>query len=89
MSRSRRLAIRWGIHALERMTLHGVDLEEVREIVAQGERIEDYPGDRPYPERPSPGLAGWAAGARGGGLLPRRGVPDRDGLPPGPGTVGC
>jgi hypothetical protein len=49
----------WGIHALERMTLHGVDLEEVREIVARGERIEDYPGDQPYP---SALLLGWPSG---------------------------
>jgi Domain of unknown function (DUF4258) len=57
--REPRLTIRWGIHALERMTLHRIDLEEVRQVVAENERIEDYPDDQPYP---SALLLGWSSG---------------------------
>ena len=59
MSPGRRLAIRWGLHSLRRMAVHGVDLEEVREVLAQGERIEDYPDDQPYP---SALMLGWPGG---------------------------
>lgn len=41
--------IRWGVHALQRMVQHGIDLEEVREVVTAGELVEDYPDDHPYP----------------------------------------
>ena len=27
----------------------GIDLEDVREVVTGGERIEEYPDDHPYP----------------------------------------
>ena len=31
------------------MRAERIDLEDVRDVVTGGERIEDYPDDRPYP----------------------------------------
>jgi hypothetical protein len=41
--------LEWQRHALERMVERGVTRAEVREVLLGGERIEDYPGDRPLP----------------------------------------
>lgn len=36
-------------HALRRMLSRGIRSQEVREALARGERIEDYPDDTPLP----------------------------------------
>uniref|UniRef100_A0A831U4S1 DUF4258 domain-containing protein n=1 Tax=Geobacter metallireducens TaxID=28232 RepID=A0A831U4S1_GEOME len=36
-------------HALLRMSQRGIAPQDVREALEQGEVIEDYPDDRPYP----------------------------------------
>jgi Domain of unknown function (DUF4258) len=41
--------LEWQRHALERMVERGITRAEVREVLLGGERIEDYPGDRPLP----------------------------------------
>ena len=39
------------VHAVERMFRRGISEEDVRHVLAQGEEIEDYPEDAPYPSR--------------------------------------
>jgi hypothetical protein len=41
--------LEWQRHALERMVERGITRAEVQEGLLGGERIEDYPGDRPLP----------------------------------------
>jgi hypothetical protein len=41
--------LEWQRHALERMVERGITRAEVREVLLDGERIADYPGDRPLP----------------------------------------
>jgi uncharacterized protein DUF4258 len=41
--------LEWQRHALERMVERGITRAEVQEVLLGGERIEDYPGDRPLP----------------------------------------
>lgn len=41
--------LEWQRHALERMVERGITRAEVLEVLLSGERIEDYPGDRPLP----------------------------------------
>jgi hypothetical protein len=41
--------LEWQRHAIERMVERGITRAEVREVLLGGERIEDYPGDRPLP----------------------------------------
>jgi Domain of unknown function (DUF4258) len=41
--------LEWQRHALERMVERGITRSEVRELRLGGERIEDYPKDRPLP----------------------------------------
>jgi hypothetical protein len=41
--------LEWQRHALERMVERGIMRAEVLEVLLSGERIEDYPGDRPLP----------------------------------------
>ena len=51
--------LEWQRHALERMVERGITRAEVLEILLNGERIEDYPEDRPLPS----GLfLGWVRG---------------------------
>ena len=39
------------VHALEAMFRRGITLDEVREVLAAGKNIEEYPEDKPYPSR--------------------------------------
>jgi len=39
------------VHAIQRMFQHGVTVEDVRQVLATGETIENYPDDTPYPSR--------------------------------------
>lgn len=39
------------VHAAKRMLQRGIRAEDVEALVAQGEIIEDYPDDTPYPSR--------------------------------------
>lgn len=39
------------MHAIERMSQHGISVEDVRHVLEQGETIKDYPDDTPYPSR--------------------------------------
>lgn len=40
--------IEWQRHALERMMERGISREMVKEVLKDGEIIEDYPDDKPY-----------------------------------------
>jgi hypothetical protein len=42
-------AITWTDHAIERMIKRSISREEVKEVILNGEEIEDYPDDYPYP----------------------------------------
>lgn len=44
-------------HAVERMALRGVSVEDVMHILLTGERIQVYPDDTPFP---SELLLGWS-----------------------------
>lgn len=44
-------------HALQRMFERKISADDVRQIVAVGETIEDYPDDFPYPSRL---ILGWS-----------------------------
>jgi len=39
------------VHALQRMVQRGVTVEDVRQVLATGETIEEYSDDTPYPSR--------------------------------------
>ena len=39
------------VHAIQRMFQRGVTVEDVRQVLATGETIENYPDDTPYPSR--------------------------------------
>ncbi|MEW6067497.1 MAG: DUF4258 domain-containing protein [Nitrospirota bacterium] len=41
--------IEWQRHALERMMEREIPMEAVKEVLKNGEIIEDYPDDKPYP----------------------------------------
>ena len=41
--------IEWQRHCLERMLERGLSRSEIVHVLLQGERIEDYPSDRPLP----------------------------------------
>lgn len=41
--------IKWYKHALERMQERDISREDVKNCIMQGEIIEDYPDDFPYP----------------------------------------
>ena len=47
------------VHAIERMFERRVDVADVREILTNGETIERYPEDTPYPSRL---VLGWCRG---------------------------
>ena len=40
--------IEWQRHALERMMERGISRDDVKEVLKNGEIIEDYPNDKPY-----------------------------------------
>jgi len=44
-------------HAIERMAQRDVATDEVRDVVTDGETIEAYPDDEPYPSRL---VVGWS-----------------------------
>jgi len=44
-------------HAIERMAQRDVSTDEVRDVVTDGETIEEYPDDTPYPSRL---VVGWS-----------------------------
>ncbi len=44
------------VHALARMFERRIGLEDVRAVIANGEVVQTYPDDKPYPSRP---LLGW------------------------------
>ena len=50
--------IEWQRHSLERMIEREISREAVIQSVLQGERIEDYPNDRPLPSALFLGLIG-------------------------------
>ena len=58
MSPTPRLIFR--VHALQRMFERRITVEDVRTVVSNGEVIQNYPEDKPYPSRL---LLGWR-GAR-------------------------
>ncbi len=39
------------MHAVERMFQHGIDEEDIRHVLKNGETIKSYPDDTPYPSR--------------------------------------
>ena len=41
--------IEWQTHALERMAKRGISTQIVKQILLEGEIIEDYPDDKPFP----------------------------------------
>ena len=41
--------IEWQTHALERMMQRGISREIVKQVLLEGEIIEDYPDDKPFP----------------------------------------
>jgi len=41
--------VEWQRHALERMFERGISRRDVKEVLKNGEIIEDYPDDKPYP----------------------------------------
>jgi len=41
--------IEWQTHTLERMMKRGISREIVKQILLEGEIIEDYPNDKPFP----------------------------------------
>ena len=57
MRRSSKLVFR--THALRRMFERRISVDDVRLVVTEGETIEEYPDDTPYPSRL---VLGWPAG---------------------------
>ena len=45
----RRGRIQWQRHSLEKMVKRGILREEIKKVLLDGIRIEDYPGDYPLP----------------------------------------
>jgi len=41
--------IEWQTHALERMMKRGISRKTVKQVLLEGEIIEDYPDDKPFP----------------------------------------
>lgn len=39
------------VHAIQRMFRRRITADDVRQVLATGEAIEDYPDDTPYPSR--------------------------------------
>ena len=42
-------SVKWSTHCLERIQERDISRDDVRSCVFQGEIIEDYPNDYPYP----------------------------------------
>lgn len=42
-------SVKWSTHCLERMQERDISRDDVRSCILQGEIIEDYPNDFPYP----------------------------------------
>ena len=42
-------AVKWSTHCLEKMAERDINIEEVKSCISNGEIIEDYPNDFPYP----------------------------------------
>lgn len=42
-------SVKWSAHCLERMQERDISRDDVRSCVLQGEIIEDYPSDYPFP----------------------------------------
>ena len=40
--------IEWQTHALERMMKRGISREIIKQVLLEGEIIEDYPDDKPF-----------------------------------------
>lgn len=51
--------VKFSRHALERIFERGISESDVEEIIRNGETIEEYPEDMPYPSRL---LLGWRNG---------------------------
>ena len=51
--------IEWQTHALERMMKRGISREIVKQVLLEGEIIEDFPGEKPFP---TPLFLGWFQG---------------------------
>ena len=51
--------IEWQRHGFERMMERGISREIVKKVLLEGEIIEDYPSDRPFP---SALFLGWFEG---------------------------
>ena len=49
------------VHAIERMFQYGIDEEDVRRVLENGETIKYYPDDTPYPSRL---VLGWRVATR-------------------------
>lgn len=49
----------WRKHALQRLVVRGIRQRAVLDVLLQGEQIEDYPKDKPYP---SALFLGWHRG---------------------------
>ncbi len=47
------------IHAVQRMFERNIGAEDVRKVLSEGEVIEEYPDDTPYPSRL---IFGWCEG---------------------------
>ena len=47
----------FSVHAVQKMALRGISADEVIEVVNQGDVIEDYPQDIPFPSRLLLGVA--------------------------------
>ena len=45
------MALIFRVHAIQRMFERGISDADVREVVARGETVEDYPKDTPFPSR--------------------------------------
>lgn len=46
-----RFRLVYRVHAIQRMFERRVSAEDVEQVLATGEMIEEYPEDRPYPSR--------------------------------------
>ncbi len=45
------MKITYRVHAIRRMFERSVSAVDVRQVLANGEAIADYPNDQPYPSR--------------------------------------
>ena len=45
------MKIHYRVHAVRRMFERSISADDVRQVLAKGEAIADYPNDQPYPSR--------------------------------------